>query len=129
MSKTGSKSAETNPAIDQAQKPDPALGRLDKLVGTWDMKGRTLDSKEDNITGRVTIEWMPGGHFLQQRGEITLMGTTLQALEIVGYDPSTKTFTSTVYSSMDGMPHAYYWDVQGNVVTHWTEGSKYTGTF
>jgi hypothetical protein len=37
-------------------KPDPALKRLDKLVGTWEIKGRTLNSKEDNISGRVTIE-------------------------------------------------------------------------
>src|SRR5258708_25925470 len=129
MSKTGSKSAEKNPAIDRAQKPDPALKRLDKLVGTWKLNGRTLDSKVDNITGRVMIEWLPGGHFLLQRGEITLMGTTLQSLEIVGYDPATKVFPSTGYSSIDGTPHPYFWDVQGNVVTHWTEGSKYTGTF
>jgi hypothetical protein len=24
---------------------------------------------------------------------------------------------------------AYFWDVQGDVVTHWTEGSKYTRQF
>jgi hypothetical protein len=31
--------------------PDPALKRLEKLVGTWELKGRTLNSTEDNITG------------------------------------------------------------------------------
>jgi hypothetical protein len=111
------------------QQPDPALKRLEKLVGTWELKGRTLNSKEDNISGQVVIEWMAGGFFLQQRGEIHSMGFSGYSLEIVGYDPATDIFPSTVYSNMDGVPAAYYWDVQGDIVTHWTKGSKYTGTF
>ena len=113
----------------QMSTPDPALKRLEKLVGTWSIKGRTLDSQDDNISGRVTIEWLPGGFFLQQRGEMEFMGSKIHSLEIVGYDPSTKAFFSNVYSNMAGVPAPYEWDVQGNVVTHWTEGSKYTGTF
>lgn len=34
-----------------------------------------------------------------------------------------------VYSSMGGIPLQYGWGVQSDVVTRWTEGSKYTGTF
>lgn len=45
----------------QPPKPDPALELLDRFVGTWDMKGRTLDSEVDNVTGRTTFEWLPGG--------------------------------------------------------------------
>src|SRR2546425_1228157 len=109
--------------------PDPALRRLEKLVGTWRITGRTLDSQDDNISGRVTIEWLPGGFFLQQRGEMDFMGFKMQSLELIGYDPSTKAFSSYVYSNMGGVPLPYQWDVQGDIVTHWTEGSKYTGTF
>lgn len=109
--------------------PDPALRRLDKLVGTWRLTGRTLDSPQDDISGQTTIEWLPGGFFLQQRGEIQVKGFTLQSLEIIGYDPSTNVFSAYVYSNMGGIPLPYYWDVQGDTVTHWTEGSKYTGTF
>ena len=43
----------------QMSTPDPALKRLEKLVGTWSIKGRTLDSQDDNISGRVTIELIP----------------------------------------------------------------------
>ncbi|MFL5699452.1 MAG: DUF1579 family protein [Ktedonobacteraceae bacterium] len=111
----------------QMSTPDPALKRLEKLVGTWSIKGRTLDSQDDNISGRVTIEWLPGGFFLQQLGEMEFMGSKIHSLEIVGYDPSTKAFFSNVYSNMAGVPAPYEWDVQGNVVTHWTEESKYTG--
>ena len=123
------KTSSTNAPMEQPAKPDPALRRLDKLVGTWDMKGRTLDSTEDNISGRVVIEWLPGGFFLQQRGEMEVAGVKVQSLEMLGYDPETDTFPSQVYSNMDGVAHPYFWNVQGNVVTHWTEGSKYTGTY
>ncbi|MGO8950951.1 MAG: DUF1579 family protein [Ktedonobacterales bacterium] len=109
--------------------PDPALRRLEKLVGTWRITGRTLDSEDENISGQVTIEWLLGGFFLQQRGEIGVGGLKVQSLEIVGYEPSTKAFPSYVYSSMDSVPRRYQWDVAGNSVTHWTDGAKYTGTF
>ncbi len=117
------------PVQPQPSRPDPALKRLEPLVGTWRITGRTLDSKEDNISGTVTIEWLPGMSFLQQRGEMQFMGATIQSLEIVGYDPSTNAFPSHVYSNMGEMAAAYHWDVQGTRVTHWNEGSKYTGTF
>ena len=53
----------------------------------------------------------------------------VHGLEIVGYDPETDTFPSTVYSSLEGILHFYHWDVRGNVVTHWDADSKYMGTF
>ncbi len=109
--------------------PNPALKRLDRLVGTWIIRGRTLDSDHDNIRGQVTIEWMPGGLYLQQRGEMEFMDFRVYSLEIVGYDASTGAFSSFVFSNMDETPARYYWDVQGDTVTHWTKGSKYTGTF
>ncbi len=70
--------------------PDPALGCLEKLVGTWRITGRTLDSQDDNISGRVTIEWLPGRFFQEQRGEMDFLGVKMQSLEIVGYDPETQ---------------------------------------
>jgi hypothetical protein len=112
----------------QMPAPDPALKRLEKLVGTWSIKGRTLDSKENNISGQVTIEWILDGFFLQQRGELDFMGSKIHSLEIICFDPSTKTFPSFVYSNMGECSAHYQWDVQGSVVTHWTKGSKYTGT-
>src|ERR1700694_4107163 len=112
-----------------AATPHPALERLDRLVGTWQIGGRTLDVHEDNIHGRVTIEWLPGKFFLLQRGEMDVAGFHVSSLEIVGYDPSTQVFSAYTYSNLGGVPMRYYWNVEGDVVTHWTEGSKYTGTF
>ena len=118
---------EPTPPEGQQETPDPALRRLDVLVGAWEMRGRTLDSQEDNFFGRVTIEWLEGGFFLLLRGEIDFMGFKLSSLEIVGYNPMTKMFPAQVYSSMSGSVSRYFWDVQDDTVTHWTAGAKYTG--
>lgn len=111
-----------------SSKPHPALQRLNVLIGTWDLKGHTLDSKEDNITGWNTFEWLPGGFFLKSSGEINFKGAIIQSMEIIGYDPVTDTFPSSVYSNMDGKVLPYSWNVQGNIVTHSDATSQYTGT-
>ncbi len=129
MAQDNKTATEVKPPVGQLPLPNFALKRLEKLVGVWDIKGRTFDSQEDNITGRVVIEWMPGGFFLEQRGEMEIQGFKAQSLEILSYDSSADNFPSQVYSSMSGTPVVYYWNVDGNRVTHWTKGSRYTGTF
>ena len=110
--------------------PDPALRRLDRFVGTWEVRGRTLDAEEDNVSGRLTFEWLPGGFFLQQRVELNFMGFDIAGLEVIGYDPATGKFPSTVFASMIGVPIPYEYDVQGDRVTIRTElagGATFTG--
>jgi uncharacterized protein DUF1579 len=112
--------------------PDPAIQRLDRFVGTWEITGRTLDAEEDNVSGRLTFEWLPGGFFLQQRVQIDFMGLDIRGLEIIGYDPATGRFPSTVYSNLVGVPIPYEYDVQGDKVTIRTElagGATFTGTW
>jgi len=112
--------------------PDPALGRLERFVGTWSLKGRTLDADQDNVFGTTTFEWLPGGFFLQQRIELNFIGLDVRGLEVIGYDPSTGKFPSTVYSNLVGVPVPYEYDVQGDRVTIRTElagGATFTGTF
>ena len=101
--------------------PAPELKRLEFFVGTWSMKGRTLDSNEDNVSGQTTFEWLPGRFFLQQRVELNFAGYEIKGLELIGYDPATGKFPSTVYSSMIGTPIPYEYDVQGSEVTIRTE--------
>jgi len=96
--------------------PDPALKRLHKFIGIWEMKGRTLNSKEDNVVGRATFEWLPGGFFLQQRIELNFMGMELRSLELIRFDPETQTFPSYVYSNMSPIPLPYKWDVQDDTL-------------
>jgi hypothetical protein len=60
------------PAPTMPPGPDPALKRLERFVGTWQIRGRTLDTEEDNVTGQTTFEWLSGGFFLQQRSQLNL---------------------------------------------------------
>lgn len=113
----------------QPPAPDPALRRLDRLVGTWTIRGRTLDADEDNISGRTTFEWFPGGFFLQQRVELNFMGFEIQSLELIGYDPSTEAFSSLVYSNVWSSPVPYQWDLRGDILTISMEIARFRGTF
>ena len=114
----------------QMPAPDPALGRLDRLVGSWDMRGRTLDSDEDNIHGRSHLEWLPGGFFLQQRIEMDFAGfVEIQSLELIGHDPETGAFSSLAYSNLFGAPAPYSWDLRDDVLEISTEASRFRGTF
>jgi Protein of unknown function (DUF1579) len=115
-------------ALPPTTAPDPAFKRLEKLIGTWDMHGHTLDTKEDNVGGWNTFEWTLGGCFLKSFGQMSFMDAKFESLEILGYDPKAKTFPSKAYSSMSSDVLDYGWDVQGNTVTHWDANSIYTGT-
>jgi Protein of unknown function (DUF1579) len=97
--------------------PDLALRQFDRFIGTWEMKGRTLDSDVDNVTGTATYSWLPGGFFVEQRTKINFTGYEVEGVEIIGYDPATGTFPSTVYPSMIGTPLPYRWEFDGDKVT------------
>jgi uncharacterized protein DUF1579 len=95
----------------QMPSPDPALQRLDRFVGTWSMEGHVVGSSESDIKGNGTYRWLPGGFFLEQRIELDFMGLKIDSLELIGYDPETKTFPSTVYSNLSPTPLPYRWEV------------------
>jgi hypothetical protein len=102
-------------------KPDPALKRLNRLVGKWSMKGRPVGANEDSITGTTTFEWLHGtagtSFFLQQDMEMDYAGTMIKSREIIGYNPKTKAFSSYVYSNMAPDPWPYEWNIQGDNLT------------
>jgi hypothetical protein len=109
--------------------PDPALRRLDRLVGRWSMEGHLVGSDETNIRGETSFRWLPGGFFLEQRVHIDFMGLQIDALELIGYDPETDTFPSTVYSNFSPEPLPYKWDVQGDTVTITVSYGELDATF
>ena len=105
----------------ESPKPDPSLKRLDRLVGTWDMRGRPVGAEKDSITGTTTFAWVHGAvgtsFFLQQDMDMDYAGTRIKSREIIGHDPKTKAFTSYVYSNMAPDPWPYQWDVDGDALT------------
>ena len=60
------------------------------------MEGNLVGSDDKNIKGETTFRWLPGGFFLEQRARIDFAGQQIDALELIGYDPHTDTFPSTV---------------------------------
>jgi hypothetical protein len=109
--------------------PDPALRRLDRLVGRWSMEGNLVGSEEKNITGETTFRWLPGGFFLEQRARIDFAGLQIEALELIGYDPESDTFPSTVYSNFSPQPLPYKWEVEADTVTITVSYGQLDATF
>jgi Protein of unknown function (DUF1579) len=97
--------------------PDPALRGFDRFIGTWDMEGHLVGSDERNIKGRATYRWVPGGFFVEQHVELDFMGLAIDSVELIGYDPETGTFPSTVYSNLSPAPLPYRWKIDGDTVT------------
>lgn len=98
--------------------PDPALKRLDRLVGTWSMRGHLIGSDKENIVGRTTFQWLEGGFFMQQDVAIDFAGMIkIKSRELIGYDPETRAFSSSVYSNLSPTPLPYKWDMQDNTLT------------
>jgi hypothetical protein len=96
--------------------PDPALRQLDRFVGRWQMRGRTAGSEVDDVAGTVSYRWLPGGFFLEQTIRIEFTGLVVEGVEIIGYDPETGTFPSTVYPNLIGTPLPYRWFLDGDQV-------------
>jgi hypothetical protein len=117
----------------QLPTPDPALKRLDRLVGTWSMEGHLLGSDDITVTGQTTFRWRPGGFFLEQHSTLNFLGLEIDSLEVIGYDPETGTFPSTVYSNLSPAPLPYRWEVDDDTVrisvTYGPLDATFTGSF
>lgn len=117
-------------------KPDPALRRLDRLVGEWELRGRSPGSDTDDITGRTRFRWLHGpddSFFLLQEMEMDYAGMPIRSHELIGYDAKTGAFASNVFSNMAAEPWPYTWDVRGDEITiaiaHGPMNATYTGRF
>ena len=97
--------------------PDPALRRLDRLAGRWSMEGHLVGSDDNSIRGETNFRWLPGGFFLEQHVQLDFLGMRIDSLELIGYDPQTGTFPSTVFSNLSPVPLPYGWDVRGESLT------------
>ena len=109
--------------------PDPALRRLDIFVGRWSMKGHFVGSDEESIAGEATFRWLPGGFFLEQSIELDFAGLKIESLELIGYDPESDKFPSTVFSNLSPAPLPYSWDVRDESVTITVSYSPLDATF
>ena len=129
--------AETTDTQTEAPRPDPALARLQRLVGRWKLSGRPLGKSEDTIKGTTAFRWLHGkdgpSFFLLQEMELDYEGTMIRSHELIGYDEKTKQFSSFVFSNMAPDPWPYRWTVDGDKLTisikYGPMDARYTGTF
>jgi hypothetical protein len=122
---------EHNPS-DQAQQlpePSPALKRLDRLVGTWQVSGEAQ--------GTITYEWMEGGFFLIQHVDMEQDGQKIKGIEIIGQlrpfgSPPSQEIWSRYYDSL-GDTLDYVYELNDHTLTIWAGGpgspAYYQGTF
>lgn len=107
----------------QPNEPNPALRSLDKLVGTWTMKGRE-SGPDGEIHGQVAFEWLEGGYFLVQHFDFDHIGKRIKGIEIIGYernwgqDVPSQDCTSHVFSNT-GDAFTYVYDVGDDTLTIW----------
>lgn len=106
---------------EQTPAPDPALRRLDRLVGTWEMKGRPVGAETDSIAGRTVFSWLNGddgtSFFLVQDMAMDYDGTPIRSHELIGYDAKAQAFVSSVFSNMAPDAWPYRWEIEGDDIT------------
>jgi hypothetical protein len=97
-------------AADMPEKPNPALKKLDCLIGRWKNSGDAQGSSE--------YEWMEGGFFLIQRFDFRMGRRRFKGIEYIYFDEDTKTLRSHL---MDNAGHdfTYTRDIGGNILTIW----------
>jgi hypothetical protein len=102
----------------QLPEPHPLLRTLEPMVGRWSLHGRTDGAEQDNISGEIELDWLPGGHFMRQRSKIEIAGlVNVDGLELIGYEPETDSLASKVYSNVAPVPVGYHWKLEGRELT------------
>ena len=96
----------------QAREPSPALRKLDRLVGEWELSG--------DVGGRVTYEWMEGGFFLVQRVNLGQEGTGMEVIgHERGYEAEPSVDVKSRFYSSTGDTLDYVYELEGNTLTIW----------
>lgn len=118
-------------------KLDPAFKPLEKLIGTWESKGRTLNAAEDNIFATTTFAPILGGKYIQVTNHMAFRSEKANfehdSLEIIFYDAKRKVFPASSYSTIAEGPGGlteYEWRAEPDgTLIHSGAGAIYHGTF
>lgn len=70
--------------------------KLAQFEGQWQTTGRILNSEnkgQEDLSGSETYEWLPGGHFMSHKVNVTIGNEEHFTYEIIGYDQTAKQYT------------------------------------
>jgi hypothetical protein len=124
----------------QQQTPNPALSRLDTLVGEWEMQASV--GGQPLGRARAQFEWLEGGAFLIQHEDAEPADTPLPPewvanspfpnTAVFGLDDSTGNFCM-LYADARGVFRVYQMSLSGGVWKIWRDApgffQRFTGTF
>jgi hypothetical protein len=106
--------------------PNPALQRLDVLVGEWEMESPQFPEAR----GRTVFEWLEGRAYLVQRSYAPEPAPT--STWLIGSDESDESYTALYYDSR-GVSRVYQMSLVEGVWKVWREApgffQRFTGTF
>ena len=103
-----------------APKPDPEVKKLRVFVGHWTYEGESKSGPlgpGGKFTGEMTCQMILGGFFLQCQVSGKEAGRESWLLEIDGYDPVNKNFSSQSYFD-DGSRFSRVLTIAGNTWTY-----------
>jgi hypothetical protein len=109
--------------------PNPALRRLDALVGEWEVHVSMPEGAA--IAGRAVFEWLGGPHFLVQRSSAEHPDMP-DGLSLIGWDDDAGTCVMHYFDSR-GVVRRYDVSLDDRVWTVERDGpdfaQRFTGTF
>ena len=99
----------------QESAPHPAVRRLEALVGEWDTEGAHPVDPSIRVQGRVSFEWLEGGHFLVERWEVAHPDFP-NGIAIIGYDEAAGRCAMHYFDSR-GIARVYQMSIEDGVWT------------
>jgi hypothetical protein len=103
------------------------LESLAPLVGRWEIRGRTVGAKDDDIMGESTFSWSSDRAFLEQRSILRVGTEEVHALEIIGQPSRSGDFPAWVFSGASPKPLRYSWRLEGEFLVHLGLGATSRG--
>ncbi len=76
--------------------------KLAQFEGQWNAAGRILNSEnkeQEDFSGTETYEWLPGGHFMFHKVDVTIGNEAHFTYEIIGFDQTAKHYTLQHYDN------------------------------
>ncbi len=122
---------ESSPGAGPGPAPGPAQRALDVFIGRWINEGETAAGPgraPERIVTSDVYEWAPGGFFVVHSAYGRIGGIDVGAIEIIGYDPASGTYTSRLFDSF-GNESASRLTVAGRVWTWQGERTRCDATF
>lgn len=98
----------------EALKPNPALGALEVLVGSWDTVGTHPFLPGKMLHGKAAFEWIEGGAFIVMRSE-TDEPEIPSGIAIFGSDDAAPGHFMLYFDERD-VSRKYEWSIEHNVL-------------